>query len=63
MKLGWLNVGPDHLSQIEFGNEPNDIEDGLLDAQLFNIGMVDDHYEKIPQFLATGKAPEDYTMS
>ena len=63
MKPGRLNVGPDHLSRIEFGNEPNGIEDGLLDAHLFKISMVDDHYEKILQFLVTGKAPKDYTMS
>ena len=35
VKLGRLNVGPDHLSRIEKGEEPTNIEDGLPDAQLF----------------------------
>ena len=30
-----LNVGPDHLSHIETGEEPTNIEVGLSDAQLF----------------------------
>lgn len=32
MKLGWLNVGPDHLSQIETGEEPTNLEEGFPDA-------------------------------
>ena len=47
MNLGRLNVGADHLSRIEMGEEPTDIEDGMLDAQLFWIDMVDDHYAPI----------------
>ena len=63
MKLGQLNVGPDQLSRIEIGEEPGNIKDVQLDAQLFKIRMVDDYYEKIIQFFMIGKAPEDYTMS
>ena len=47
VKSGHLNVGPYHLSPIEIGEEPMSIEDGLPDAQLFRVGMVDDYYEKI----------------
>ena len=35
VKLGRLNAGPDHLSRIENGEEPTNIDDGLPDAQLF----------------------------
>ena len=53
MNPGHLNAGPDHLSRIETGEELTNIEDGLPDAQLFRVGMVDNYYEKIVQFLAT----------
>ena len=39
------------------------IEDGLLDVQLFKIEMVDDYYEQIVQFLATGTVLEELTTS
>ena len=32
-------MGPDHLSRIEIGEEPNMMEDDLLDAQLFSITL------------------------
>ena len=35
IRLGKLNVGPDHLSQIDTGEEPTGVEDDLLDAYLF----------------------------
>ena len=41
MKPERLNIEPDHLSRIESGEEPSNIEDGLLDARLFIVGMVD----------------------
>ena len=58
-----LNVGPDHLSHIETGEEPTNIDDGLSDAQLFRVDITDDHYALIIQFLATGVAPEDMTTN
>ena len=39
VKLGHLNVGPDHLSWIDIGEEPTNIQDGLSDAQLFKDNM------------------------
>ena len=47
VKLGWSNVGPDHLSRIENGEEPTNIEDGLPDAQLFHIEIANDYYGPI----------------
>ena len=63
MKAGHLNVGPDHLSRIETGEKPTNIEDGLPDAQLFWVDMADDHYAPIIQFLETRAAPEEIFMS
>ena len=37
VKLGRLNVGPDHLSRLESGEEPTSLEDNPLDAQLFSV--------------------------
>ena len=34
VKLGCLNVGIDHLSRIEMGEEPTNIEFGLLDTAI-----------------------------
>ena len=63
MKPRWLNKRPNHLSRIELGEEPSSIEDDLPDAQLFRLGMVDEHYKQIVQFLATGKVPEEFTTT
>ena len=35
VKPGRLKDGPNHLSRIENGEEPTNIDDGLPDAQLF----------------------------
>ena len=35
VKPGWLNASLDHLSHVENGEEPNNIDDVLPDAQLF----------------------------
>ena len=59
VKLGRLNAGLDHLSRIETGEEPTNIEDGLPNAQLFRVDMVDDHYSTIIHFLVTGVSPEE----
>ena len=37
MKAIWLYAGPDHLSRIETDEEPTNIDDGLLDVQLFHV--------------------------
>jgi hypothetical protein len=48
-----MNKGPDHLSRLEHGEEPTNLEDALLDAQLFSIRKIDDHFVEIVQFLST----------
>lgn len=54
VKPGTLNVGRDHLSKIEIGEEPTNLEEGLLDAQLFIVHIANDHFVDIIQFLSTG---------
>ena len=61
--MGLLNTGPNNLSRIETGEEPSNIEDRLPDAQLFKVGMFDDHYEQIIQLPLIGQALEDFTTS
>jgi len=61
VKLGRLNARPDHLSQIDSGEEPSNLDDNLLDAPLFSIQIAYDYYADIIQFLTTGIAPEEFT--
>ena len=56
-KPGRLNLGLDHLSRLESGEEPTSLDEGLPDAQLFSIQMVDDYFQDIVQYLSTGFAP------
>ena len=58
VKPGKLNVGPDHLSRIDTGEEPIGVEDDLLDTHLFRIEFVLIELEEIAQFLENGQAPE-----
>jgi hypothetical protein len=44
VKPGKLNVGPDHLSCILLGEDAGNLDDILLDAQLFAFKMVDDYF-------------------
>ena len=56
-----LNVGLEHLSRIESGEEPTSLEDNFFDTQLFVIHMMDDpnhEFNAIIKFLGTGYAPE-----
>jgi hypothetical protein len=62
VKLGRMNKGPDHLSRLEHGEEPTNLEDALLDAHLLAIRNIDDHFTKIVDFLSTGMAPIEYTI-
>ena len=53
-----MNVGPDHLSRIDTGEEPTRVDDDLPDAHLFWIELVPTELEEITQFLEDGHAPE-----
>ena len=59
VKPGRLNAGSDHLSHVVNGEEPNNINDGFPDAQMFLVDVADDHYAPIIQVLSTGVAPVD----
>ena len=63
MKLGQLNVDPDHLSHIQTREEPTNIDDGFPDVQLFHVDITDDHYALIIQILATDVALENLSTS
>ena len=54
VRPGKLNVGPDHLSRIDTGEEPTGIDDDFPDAHLFRIEAVPEELEEIAQFLETG---------
>ena len=62
VKPGRLNVGLDHLSRIETGEEPTSLEEGLPNMQLFVVHVTDGHFEDIIHFLATGTASEGYSV-
>ena len=55
-------MGPDHLSCIETGEEPTNLEEGLHDMQLFALRITDGHFEDIIHFLMIGTTPEGYTI-
>lgn len=61
LKPRWLNVGPDHLSRIEIGEDPTNLEEGLLDVKLFVVCIANDHFADIIQFLTTGITLEGYS--
>ena len=61
VKPGRLNVGPDHLSRIETGEEPTNLEEGLPNTQLFTVYVADNHFVDIIHFLTTGMTLEGYT--
>jgi hypothetical protein len=58
-----MNKGPDHLSRLEHGEEPTSLEDTLPDAQLLAIINIYDHFTEIVQFLSTGMASSEYTIT
>jgi len=61
VKPGRINAVPNHLSRIERGEEPTNLEEGLPDAQLFAVCVVDNNFAYIIHFLTTGMDPKGYT--
>jgi hypothetical protein len=55
-----LNVGPNHLSRITNGEEPNNLEDKFHDAQLFSFQVADEYFDDIIQYLSTGNVPQEF---
>lgn len=60
MKPIRLNVGLDHLSQLELGESGRTLDDKLLDIDLFQIEVVPDYLEDIVTFLVTSKCLEEH---
>ena len=56
VRPGKLNVGPDHLSRIDIGEELKGVKDDLPDAHLFQIEAVSAELEEIAHFLKDGQA-------
>lgn len=50
------------MSRIETNEEPTNLEDGLLDAQLYAVRIADGHFEDIIHFLTTGIGPQGYSI-
>jgi len=61
VKLGRLNAGPNHLPRIETSEEPTNLEEGLPNAQLYVVRVVENYFEDIMHFLTTSTTPEGYT--
>jgi hypothetical protein len=47
VKPGRMNKGPDHLSRLEHGEEPTNLEDTLSDENLLTIRKLDDLFVEI----------------
>jgi hypothetical protein len=58
-----LNARLDHLSRVTNGEEPTNLEDNFLDAQLFSVQIVDDYFAEIMQYLSIGTMPQEYTTA
>jgi hypothetical protein len=58
-----LNAGPDHLSRITNGEEPTNLEDNFLDAQLFSVQVADEYFSDIIQYLSTGTVPQEFNTT
>ena len=62
VKLGCLNTGPNNLSQIEIGEEPTNLEEGLPNTQIFVVHVAYRHFKDIIQFLTIGTVPKEYCI-
>ena len=61
VKLGRLNVEPNHLSCIETGEEHTNLKEGFPDTHLFAVCIVDKHFVDIIHFLNTRMTIRGYT--
>jgi hypothetical protein len=58
-----LNARPDHLSRVKNGEEPTNVEENFLDAQLFSVQISDEYFANIIQYLSIGTAPQEYNTA
>lgn len=58
VKLGKSNCGPDHLSRIDSGEDPQSIKETILDMQLFRLQHTPSYLEEISVFRKEGVAPK-----
>jgi len=58
-----MNVGLDHLSQLELGESGGSRDNQLPNTDMFRIKGVPDYLENIATFLATGNCLEEYTTT
>lgn len=56
-----LNVGPDHLSRLETGENEGSLDDQLPDANIFRIEAIPDYLADIATYLTMGWCPQHYT--
>jgi hypothetical protein len=63
VKLGKLNAGPDHLLRVTNGEEPMNLEEKFLDAQLFLVHIANEYFADIIQYLSIGTAPLEYNIA
>ena len=48
-----LNIGPDHLSRLEIGENKGSLDDQLPDVDLFQIEAIPDYLADITTYLTT----------
>jgi hypothetical protein len=53
VKPGKLNAGPNHLLRVTKGELPTNLEDSILDAQLFSVQLDDEYLANIIEYLST----------
>ena len=54
------NVGHDDLSRIKLREIDGNVDVELLDANLYRVGIVQDHFTGIATILTTRKEPKDF---
>jgi len=63
IKTDKLNVGLNHLSRLEIGEEPTNLDENLLDLQLFSVSREDSYFEDVIEFLSIGLVPPEYIVA
>jgi hypothetical protein len=60
VKPGRCNVGPNNLSKLESGKSDREVDDQLLNANLFWIEAIPEYLEDIVVFFSIGTCPKMY---